>query len=254
MSDTDLCYKSCGDYIVIMKKLPDTICNESRKGIVDPPHAKFRANKRLVVSIEHTITGKKIKRIQNTSYEDKQIWYEESKKVSASDYNSDLNKVCTSGIHYFLSRDAAFYWKNAQTSDAGKLNGPYKTWYHNGQKCVEYTYVDGKLDGSHQRWYQNGQKLKEYAYVMGELDGPYKSWYHNGQKEMESAYVMGKSDGPYKAWYQNGQKEIEIAYVMGKLDGPYKTWYSDGQTQIESVSTLQEKLECTYGAGIRNRH
>ena len=33
MSDIDLCYKSCGDFIVTMKKLPDTVTNESRKEI-----------------------------------------------------------------------------------------------------------------------------------------------------------------------------------------------------------------------------
>ena len=111
MSDIDLCYKRCGDYIVTMKKLPDTICNESRKGIVDPLHAKFRADKLLVVSIEHKLTGNKINRIQNTTYHN-QIWYEVSKEVSVTDYNQDLDEVCAPGIHYFLSRDAAFYYND----------------------------------------------------------------------------------------------------------------------------------------------
>ena len=58
-SSSSQCYKKCGDYIVTMKKLPDTITNESRRNVVDPLYAKFRADKLMVVSIEHKDTGEK---------------------------------------------------------------------------------------------------------------------------------------------------------------------------------------------------
>ena len=76
MSDTCLCYKSCSNYLVTMKKMH---------------------NRLIVVSIQHMETGEKIDKLKNTSCCDKEILYEVSKEVSVPD------KVC----HYFLSNDAS---------------------------------------------------------------------------------------------------------------------------------------------------
>ena len=163
MSDSDLCYKSCGEYIVTMKKLPDTQTNESRKDVVNTRCAKFRANKLLVVDIQHKHTGEKIDRIQNTSYQGRTIWYIKSEVITVSDYDQDLDRVCTTGIHYFLSRERAFYW------DLKVQNGPYRNWHENGQKKEECTYQEGKLHGPFQSWYSNGKKREECTYKEGKL-------------------------------------------------------------------------------------
>ena len=155
-----LCYKSCGNYIITMKKLPDTICNECRKDIVDPLHAKFRADKLYVICIEHKKTGKKIDRIQHTSYPDKKVWYEESKEVFVPDYGKDIDKVYGQGIYYYLSRDVAYYCGNRIK------DGLYRSWYDNGQKKDECTYVAGKKDGLHQLWYEDGQKNEEWSVYL----------------------------------------------------------------------------------------
>ena len=155
MSDSDTCYTCCGDYIVTMKKLPDTVTNESRKDVVDPLHAKFRANKLLVVSIKHLITGKKIDRIQNMSYQNKKIWYEASKEV----IEPDLDKV---GINYFRSREAAFYWQNDQIKD-----GLMRAWHDNGQIDEECPIVNGKVHGLYRSWYESGQKRNETMFING---------------------------------------------------------------------------------------
>jgi hypothetical protein len=34
-------YKSCSDYIIVLRKLTDTITNESRDDVIDPQHAYF---------------------------------------------------------------------------------------------------------------------------------------------------------------------------------------------------------------------
>ena len=227
MYDTDICYKSCGDYIVTMKKLPDTVTNESRKDVVDPLHAKFRADKLLVVNIEHKITGKMIDRIQNTSYQNKHVWYEVSKEVSAPDYYQDLDEVCAPGIHYFLSRDAAYYWI-FRIKD-----GLMRSWHDNGQIAEECTYVDGKEHGLYQSWHENGQKMNECTFVHGEEHGLYQSWYKNGQLEDEWTYVNGILNGLYQSWYENGQKMEECTYVDGEEHGLYRTWYETGQLEDE---------------------
>lgn len=188
MVDTSprLCYKSCGNYIVTMKKLPDTICNESRNNIVDPINAKFRANKLLVVSIQHKITKMVTHEIQNTSYVD-QIWYRESEVVSVNNYCKDPNIVCAPGIHYFLSLERAFCW-------GGKIpiNGLYQDWHSNGRKSKECTYVNGKLHGLYQKWYSDGTKHEVCTHINGVLNGECHKWYNNGNKYTECGYVDGK--------------------------------------------------------------
>ena len=226
MSNTDLCYKSCGDYIVTMKKLPDTVTNESRKDVVDPLYSKFRADKLLVVRIEHKNTDETVTHVQNTTYRKKKIWYEVSKEVSVTDYNQDLDEVCAPGIHYFLSRDAAFYWNNA-----GIINGLRRTWYGDGQKKLVSNYADAKLNGPCQSWYVTGQKRKECSYVSGKLHGPHQSWHINGQKKRDCTYLDGVLDGLWQRWYKNGQKLEECTYIDGVLHGSHKFWYENGQTR-----------------------
>ena len=248
MSDSDLCYKSCGDYIVTMKKLPDTVTNESRKGVSDPLHAKFRADKLLVVRIEHKTTGKRIDKIQNTSYKYNQIWYEVLKEVSVPDYDPDHNQVCASGIHYFLSRDAAFYWNIDQTNDN---DGIYRSWFDNGQYGVECTYIGGKLHGSYQSWYYHGQKDVECNYVSGERHGSYQTWYDNGRKKQRCSYINGSLHGRYQDWYSNGRKKLKCTYINGSLHRLYQIWYVTGQKEMECMY-VTGKLHGLYQVWYRN--
>ena len=189
MSKSGLCYKSCGSYIVTMQKRPDTVCNESREGVVNRIYARFRADKLLVISIKHKETGKNIDRIQNSLYVEK-IWYVVSKEVSVTNYCQDLNKVFAPGIHYFLSREPALYWRNSNIED-----GPWKSWYKNGEIYEEGTLRCGKWHGSFLSRYRNGQKEEEITYVDGKLDGPHLRWYRNGQKKQECTYVKGELSG-----------------------------------------------------------
>ena len=248
-TDSDLCYKSCGDYIVTMKKLPDTITNESRKGIVDPLYASFRANKLLVVSIEHknVYTWSRINKIQNTSYPNKRIWYEVSKEVYEPDYCRDLNKVSASGIHYFRSRDAAFYWKNydngQKMTECAIVDGHSREWHHNGQISKTCDFHDGKLHGPYRSWYNNGQKWHEHTYIHGRIYGPYQVWYGNGHQSIKCTYVNGKLHGLYQSWYDNGQKWEECTYRNGMMHGLCLSWHENGQ----------KEADCTYVNGVRHR-
>ena len=51
-NDPLIVFKSCQiEWIVILKKLSDTITNESRSSAIDIQHAKYRGNKFLVIDI-----------------------------------------------------------------------------------------------------------------------------------------------------------------------------------------------------------
>ena len=105
---TDIVYKACREYIVELKRLPDTITNEGRDGVIDRNYAKFRGNKFFVHSIKHKITGENISQIENTIFRDK-IKYIVGEEIS-TEFCEDLNIIRADGIHFFTSFDAAFYY------------------------------------------------------------------------------------------------------------------------------------------------
>ena len=257
MSNDALCYKSCCDYIVTMKKLSDTVCNESRENVFDPLYAKFRADKLLVVCIKHKKSGKTIDKIQNTSYYE-QIWYEVSKKVSVTNYCGDINKICAPGIHYFLSLERALHW------DSKPINGSYRRWYDNGAKLENATYTNGDLNGLYQLWYCDGKKREECMYYRGVRHGQFQKWYITGQIQEKTTYVNKQVHGLYESWYIDGNKKQKCMYANGLLNGPYQKWYTNKLKKVESCYVTGmvhgsykswhnngiKRAECTYDSGI----
>jgi hypothetical protein len=72
-------------------------------------YSQYRANKLRVTLIFNKFDPFDIvEYIYNTNYH-KSIKYEINKIVEEDDYNMDLNKIYTSGIHYFKTIEAAFY-------------------------------------------------------------------------------------------------------------------------------------------------
>ena len=90
-------------------------------------------------------------------------------------------------------------WKNVQKENHRRKGKSLTSWFENGQKWVEYYYLNGKL--------QN-------------LEGPATtSWFENGQKDYEVYYVNGgrhNTKGPAETrWCSNGQKASEAYYING---------------------------------------
>lgn len=211
MTEPNIVWKSCGNYIVTLQKLPDSITNESRKSIAVSLTAKYRADKLKVIKIENKdYPEETLESIENTFHKSKTVIYIVGEIVSVDDFDTDLEKVCTTGIHYFKSKEVAFYW-DRDTPENGKLIG----WHENGNKKSEVTYVAGKRDGKWIDWYDNGKKLAERKYVSGKPDGKWISWHENGKKSAEKTYVAGKLDGI--SWHEDGHRRSEVTYVAGKL-------------------------------------
>src|SRR5438128_1956435 len=136
----DHLYKSCqGDYIVVLKKLDDTKTNESRKDIVDPMYAKFRANKLMVVRIYNKHTGEEVNSIKNSVYHTKKITYTCNEVVEVTNYDGNVDEICSTGIHYFKCEEAAKFYEHVMSENATlkevkqSYTGPYKQWSSNGQ-------------------------------------------------------------------------------------------------------------------------
>lgn len=241
--------------VVVTLEIPDdAVTNVFRKDIVNVDTAKHRTNKAKVLKIEDE-TGKQYSSAESFNYGLKSLKYVVDSTLTVNDYDMDLEKVCSTGIHFFLTRRCAELYG----LDTIK-NGLYERWHDNGQKEYDCMYVNGKRHGLYQSWHTNGQKRSEYIYVNGLYHGLCKTWYTNGQKYMEWMYTRGQRDGLQLMWFMTGQKLEESNYVNGKLNGLHQRWYPNGQMSIESryvndilnglerswYSDGQKKMECSY--------
>jgi antitoxin component YwqK of YwqJK toxin-antitoxin module len=210
--------------VLITLDIPeDAITNVDRKSVVVKDTAKYRTNKAKVVNIEDE-DGKEYTEAVTGFYVGKSLTYKLNDLVEVTDYDMNLEEVCSSGIHFFLTKRVAELYSRDSIE-----NGLFQRWYENGQIQEEYTYVNGRMTGFFQSWYANGQKLEESTFVNGKLEGLFQRWHANGQKCDECTYVNGWRDGLYQRWYMNGEKEIECTLVNGKIEGLYQCWHSNGQ-------------------------
>jgi hypothetical protein len=132
-------YKSAGDYIVKLS-INKTTSNINRKNVYDINTAYFRCKEAKVESITHKISNKKID-IVKSDY-DSSFIYETHKTVTAKNYNTDKDSVCTGGIHFFLTEEPAKYYNFNTTNN---FTGILKTWYSNGFKNIFSEYNRGKF-------------------------------------------------------------------------------------------------------------
>ena len=134
-------YKSAGclnDYLVTLEIDPDDSNTTLSRTVEVSATAKYRCRRAFVISIEHKSTGERLDSIES-NYSDMFI-YTVGRWVEEPDYNKDIQEVCTSGIHFFKSREPALYW------EWRPKNGPWKSWYDDGNLWEECIYRDNKLD------------------------------------------------------------------------------------------------------------
>lgn len=200
-------YKSCDEYIVTLAILGDT--NERRPDVINKNHAKFRTSRCKVISIKHKQNGEMLSYIINTEYAETKLVYNVDEIISIKNYNNNITATCTTGVHYFLSYESAYYCDNIIS------NGVDKKWYDNGQLRCLYNYLDGNLHGIQKGWHNNGKLEYEYNYAGGSFHGTQKRWNYNGDPGQECNYVCGKKQGLQKQWYNNGDLKCEENYVNG---------------------------------------
>jgi antitoxin component YwqK of YwqJK toxin-antitoxin module len=117
----------------------------------------------------------------------------------------------------------------------GKIDGPEKWYYENGNLRGESTYRVGRLEGPKKWYYENGNLWGESTYKEGKIEGSYKEYYENGNLRIESTYKEGKIEGSYKEYYENGNLRIESTYKEGKIEGSYKKYYENGNLWFKST-------------------
>ena len=232
--------------VVVTLEIPeDAITNMKRKNIVNVKYAKHRTNKAKVLKIEDD-TGKEYTSAISFSYGGKSLQYVLNDTIVINDYDMDLESVCSTGIHFFLTRRCAeFYDLSCMT------NGLFQMWYDNGQKEVECMYVNGNRHGLYQCWYENGQKWKKCMYINNKEEGLFQCWYETGQKYMEYNSANGKRNGLYQMWHENGQKWEECNYEYGQKHGVFQSWHFNGQKSME-CTYVNDRLHGLYQSWLLN--
>jgi len=180
--------KASGEYIVKLQILGKN--NEKRENVSDPIHAKYRCSKVKVLDIFHWKTGEKINSISGLC--DPNFIYTLNQTIETN-FDEDLENVCSTGIHYFKTLEQAKYWNFFPfTAIVYKYTGECKEWDDRGDLILHCFYKDGKLHGECKEWNQKGRLITHCFYKDGKLHGEYKKWNHKGKLIKNCFYENGK--------------------------------------------------------------
>jgi antitoxin component YwqK of YwqJK toxin-antitoxin module len=215
-------YKSASNYIIELDINLDTTLTNLNREVIDENYAKYRCNKAIVVKIYNKFDEKEeIDRIR--SDHDDRFEYIKGKDVYEPKYNLIMDEVCTTGIHFYITKEAAFYYNLSSIND-----GIFKKWFADGKPLKKCSYKDDKLEGLYETWYKNGNRQTKCSYKDDKLEGLYENWYEYGNRQSKCNYKDHKLEGLYEAWYANGNRQSKCSYKDDKLEGLYEEWYENG--------------------------
>jgi len=92
-----------------------------------------------------------------------------------------------------VKRDGIHYKKFSTVPFTGKVTGKRQGTYRNG-----------KEDGPWVSYYKNGQLFEKGTYKGGKNDGPWVSYWDDGQLEEKGTFKNGERDGPWFRYYSDG--------------------------------------------------
>jgi antitoxin component YwqK of YwqJK toxin-antitoxin module len=231
-----------GTRVLVTLDIPDYAkTNMHRKSIKNQEYAKYRCNIALVANIEdiHGL-GKVFPFAKNRYFTKKTITYYLGTIIKEPLYNTDINVICTSGIHYFLNKEQALHY-GLNTIN----NGTLRKWNDNGELRYICNFVDGKKNGIEKKWFQNNNLESEITYFNNIKHGEFKVYYPNGNLKERGLHYNGMRDGIYRSWFDNGCLESEITYLNGKRITKSKEYYPNGNLRIDSTY-ISGKLDGSF--------
>lgn len=141
------------NWAIVTLDIPeDALTNIERSGIVHAQTASYRTNKATVVAIED-IHGKPMLRAVSRDSFKKQV-YVVGKVIHVLDYDTDVDNIETTGIHFYLDKavvlarmnpkDTRFYYSNGQLAQQSSSSNGYVTrrrkWSLNGTLVEQKVY------------------------------------------------------------------------------------------------------------------
>ena len=214
-------YKTASDYIIELDIDSDVITNLNRC-VKDKNYAKYRCGEAYVVKIYHKDSEHEINLIKS-DYDDTFI-YTTGTKVKVKNFNTNIDEICTTGIHFFLTKEAAYY-HNLDDNNYSTTSLVFKSWSDDGQLIRMYNRTNGKLNGSYEMWNNNGIPQIKCNYNDDKKNGLYEEWFLNGKQYIKCNYTDDEMDGLYEEWYPNGILTLKCNYKKGKVDVLYEVRY-----------------------------
>ena len=153
-------YKLCRDRRLVTLQITGET-NESRPDVVDAQHAKLRTSRATVLSIQHADTNEIF--TAAASYYDSTFVYVVGKEMTTSEYDENPKEICGGGIHYFLSREAAFYYDSIPSNWCGI----WYVWRNDGRLGEKSNFKNGKNDGLCEIY--DGAITTRYNFCNGKL-------------------------------------------------------------------------------------
>lgn len=157
-------FKLCNDdktlekYLVVMVKDEKTKTNEGRN-VLDSKFANYRANALRVIKMfnlnDKTKKETKINHQSEFYAKAPKTIYELNKIVSADSFNDDIDVVCSNGIHYYTTLEAAFF--NRKTP--ANYTGEWMTHYDNGIQHTQSSYNNGVRNKDWKLWRDDGTEF-----------------------------------------------------------------------------------------------
>jgi uncharacterized protein len=136
--------------------------------------------------------------------------------------------------------------KNNKPSDfipVGKDTINLVSYYPDGKKSYEVTFVNGEKSIRQIYYYTNGKISDESSMLNGEYHGKSTEYYSNGNLKTESTYYYDVLNGSYIEYYNNGSKKTEGFYQYGYPHGLFKFYNEKGE--------LIREIDLFYGV-IKN--
>ena len=142
---------------------------------------------------------------------------------------------------------------------SGKIEGPWKLFYVNGNVKEEGEYKEGLREGTWQFYDKQGILIQKGNYRKGKPDGLWRWFHEDGSSRREESYTRGREDGESveydtegnivaKGNFADGLKEglwmyhigdhtVKGAYSQGEKDGKWTGVYDNGKLQFKGSFT-----------------
>jgi antitoxin component YwqK of YwqJK toxin-antitoxin module len=236
--DGEYVFKSCGIYIVVLQRLRDTKTNELRGNVFDKGHAKFRGNKFDVVAI-----------INKYEYDEDQInivdsnytpsfKYTVGKTISEKRYNKNINDICASGIHYYLTWEAAYFYDIDLTL---VKDGNIIDYNDNGSINEEYEVYGDTKHGQYKSYHTNNTLKSEGFMIHGAKYGSWKYYDKGGIMIAQKTYTNGVEHGEQMGFYSDNIVKVKFTRQNGKKHGKFIRYYENGNI-VEEGYHLNDKM------------
>ena len=169
---------------------------------------------------------------QNGKDHDRYVeWFDNGNLKEQGEYKNDVyfminrrskggSQLVTDGNGSWVGRDVngLELWKKLYSDGLLEKEWDFVYEYHpNNELMSSKRFLRGMKDGPFITWYDNGQKRSESFWEYDKKIGKWLSWYSNGQLESQGSYVDDKKDGRWVSYNKTGEKVTELVYAAGEL-------------------------------------